>query len=735
MRTFRYLCLSLIAASLSPFIASAQSIPFQLRIQQGSNVIAVTNNGTLTIAADAIGKAVDLQFTAVYTGSTSATISSVGLVGAADFSVIGGPNQPVTLTPGGSLSLVIRYTATTGNQVSAQFVLSYAESLAGTQSATTGPATQIILNLVGTAPDFAFAYILQSNNNTVPLPAGGNVTFPPTTVNTSATASLVIMNVGTAAGMLSSITVAGDNFQLLGLPLLPGSLAAAKNVSVTLRYSPQTLAASTGTVQIGLPDRTATFGLAGTAIGPSFTYHLLSSDSTNLITAGQPISFADTAVGATSQLAIQVTNTGTADGQINSINLLGTGFALTDLPFLPIALSSGSSLIFTIQFAPTQPGKVNAKLRIGSDSFDVTGVGLGALLTYSYSSGDNTLPILPAGAAIFSPLQVGQSSSSSFTVLNKGTSSVTLSSIDIVLPTQNSSSYFALSNLPQLPVNLAPGSQFSFTVAFSPVATGAATATLRIDTQTFSLSGSGTPPPPLPTYSFQGPTGPQQALAQPSIGLTLNTPYPMTITGALTISIDPGAFRTDPTVQFATGGLIVKFTIPANTTQALFGNNNSTQVRLQTGTIAGTINVTPNFQTPGGFDLTPQSPVMLTMPLLAAVPQLLDIQLSSSTSNTLTFVVTGLATTRSLDLLTFQFTPVPTYNLAATTFPLNVQPYSVLWYNSSASQAYGSLFTAAVSFTAQTSASGASPINGIQSVAVTATNSQGSSNSVSLAIN
>jgi hypothetical protein len=519
------------------------------------------------------------------------------------------------------------------------------------------------------------------------------------------------------------------------LPLLPGSLAAGKSVSVTLRYSPLTQEPSTGTVQIGFPDRTAAFGLVGTAVGPSFTYQLLSSDSTNLITTGQPISFADTAVGTTSRFAIQVTNSGTADGQINSINLLGTGFALTDLPFLPITLTSGSSLIFTIQFAPTQPGTLNAKLRIGADSFDVTGVALGALLAYSYSSGANTLPILPLGTAIFSPLQVGQSSSSSFTVRNTGTSSVTLSSIDAVLPGQNASPYFTLSNLPQLPTNLAPGAQFSFTVAFSPVTTGAAAATLRIDTQTFSLSGSGTPPPPLPAYSFQGPAGPQQALAQPSIGLTLNAPYPLAITGVLTISIDPGAFGTDPTVQFATGGLNVKFTIPPNTTQALFGNNNATQVKLQTGTVAGTINVAPKFQTSGGFDLTPQNPAMLTLPLPAAAPQLLDIQLASKTSNTLTFVVTGLANTRSLEQLTFQFTPMATYNLAVTTFPLNLQPYSVLWYNSSASQAYGSLFTATVSFAAQTSASGAAAITGLQSVAVTATNSQGASNSVSLALN
>ncbi len=152
--------------------------------------------------------------------------------------------------------------------------------------------------------------------------------------------------------------------------------------------------------------------------------------------------------------------------------------------------------------------------------------------------------------------------------------------------------------------------------------------------------------------------------------------------------------------------------------------------------MAGTINVTPKFLTTGGFDLTPQNPVALAMPVPASAPQLLDVQLTSKGANNLTLVVTGYATTRSFDQMTFQFTPVATYNLAATTFTLNVQPYSVLWFNSSASLAYGGLFTVTVPFTAQAGAPGSSTaVSAIQSVAVTATNSQGVSNSVSLDIN
>ena len=52
----------------------------------------------------------------------------------------------------------------------------------------------------------------------------------------------------------------------------------------------------------------------------------------------------------------------------------------------------------------------------------------------------------------------------------------------------------------------------------------------------------------------------------------------------------------------------VNFTVPANTTEALF-TNNATTVRLQTGTVAGTLKVIPSFATDGGYDLTPSAPL------------------------------------------------------------------------------------------------------------------------------
>src|SRR5205823_6180639 len=100
----------------------------------------------------------------------------------------------------------------------------------------------------------------------------------------------------------------------------------------------------------------------------------------------------------------------------------------------------------------------------------------------------------------------------------------------------------------------------------------------------------------LPSYQFQGPSGTQQPAQQPSIGLTLASPYPLALQGTLKLSFVSAVFTDDPAIQFASGGRTVNFTISANSTRAQFISN-ATSMPLQIGTTAGTIVITPSFST------------------------------------------------------------------------------------------------------------------------------------------
>jgi hypothetical protein len=191
-------------------------------------------------------------------------------------------------------------------------------------------------------------------------------------------------------------------------------------------------------------------------------------------------------------------------------------------------------------------------------------------------------------------------------------------------------------------------------------------------------------------------------------------------------------------VQFASGGRTVPFTIPANTRQAVFPNGAS-QMRIQTGTVAGTVTLTPSFATTAGaIDLTPTNPPALALTIPQSAPRLLSAALSAKGSNTFTLLVTGYATGRSITSIDVQFTAVGGESVSTTKLTLPVEPTFTAWYQSAASQAFGSLFTATIPFTVagdiRDTTKISSVVDTIQSVSVTLSNARGTSSAQTVAL-
>src|SRR5579883_2082460 len=86
--------------------------------------------------------------------------------------------------------------------------------------------------------NFVVGYSLQPLNNAVTLTTGATISFPKTQVGGTATGTLIIANMGTAAGAVSSIAVTGAAFNTQSLPLLPVTVAAGGQMTVPLVYSP-----------------------------------------------------------------------------------------------------------------------------------------------------------------------------------------------------------------------------------------------------------------------------------------------------------------------------------------------------------------------------------------------------------------------------------------------------------------------------------------------------------------
>jgi hypothetical protein len=324
---------------------------------------------------------------------------------------------------------------------------------------------------------------------------------------------------------------------------------------------------------------------------------------------------------------------------------------------------------------------------------------------------------------------VGSSSSLSFSIQNTGTIATTISSINLAA----SSQVFTLQQLPALPFNLNPGASVSFLIGCVPNNTGSLTATLRINATSFTLAGSGLQPASLPAYRFQGPpTGNLQPAQQPTLGLTLNSPYPLPLQGTLRLTFVSSVFIDDPAIQFASGGRSVSFSIPANSTSATF-NGNAATIALQTGTTAGTIVLTPSFATQGGFDLTPASPDVLSMTIQRSAPQLLTASVSAQTGTSFTVIVNGYSTARTIRQLDIQITPRPGQTFSTTHLTLDVNSASSAWFQSAASQSLGGSFLVAIPFVLNGSGT-TDPIHLLDSLSITATNDVGASSAVSVAI-
>jgi hypothetical protein len=471
----------------------------------------------------------------------------------------------------------------------------------------------------------------------------------------------------------------------------------------------------------------AAFGIPASA---QLVYQINTTPPTTL-NPGSTVTFPTTLVGSQANLVIQVTNSGAVNAIVNSISVTGAAFQLPSPPVLPATLLPNGSVTFILTFAPAQAGTANGSLLINSNTFLLSGAGLASPLVFSYATAGTTITLSATNTSVvFSPVAIGQSAQLVFDVKNAGTSPVVISNIGI----GQTGSPFSLAGLPALPVNLAPGVDFQFTITFQPTALGFSNGTLQLDTTSISLIASGTAPPTLPSYTISGVSGQVAPRSQPKISLTLGSPYPVAISGTLTLTTF-GTLPNDPAVQFASGGQTVPFVIPANSTGAVFGSS-GTGIGFQTGTVASTITFTPSFATQAGqVNLTPATPTTLKVTVAAAVPTLIGIQLTNETANGFSIVVTGFATTRTLTAWTVQFATVPGFVMAQSQFTINIQTVGTVWFQSTASQAFGGQFAITVPFTFQgTLPTGASVLSALASVSVNVNNELGSSNTVQAAL-
>ncbi len=731
-----------LALSLAFISALPLAAQFNITVQNGDQVLSVGNGGNIVFNAPATGQSVSQTVTVTYLGAGTVTFPTApAILGATAFSVATTP-APQTLATFASTTVKLTYTPTLTTASTAQFSWPFTQvvpgQVSGTQTTSTG---EIILNLTGTAPNPILGQIT-AGGTFVQLSAGSTVTFPNTVVvGATGSATFAIDNAGSGPATINSISVSGAGFAIQGLPLLPLTVAPGAQISFTVQFVPTAPGAAQGSLQVSYASGSTSVLLSATAITSLLNYQVTQGPQTGPLTGGQTIRFGDVAVGSTSSAVVQVQNLSGAAVTLNTIAASGAGFAVIDAPFLPTILQPGQTASVTVRFTPNQAGPFSGRIQIGSDTFFLSGQGLSPLLQLTSTIAGASATVAPAEVVQFPALALGQQESVQFKLANIGTSPATVAGISLLSTTAG----FQLSGLPSLPLQLAPGDSLTFSVLFAPQSVGQSTTTLFIGNQGFGLSGFAAAPA-LPAVQFTGASGAQQPFQQPAIGLSLASAYPVDVNGTLTLTPALNNFAADQAVQFSTGGRQVSFTIPANTLQAVFPGG-ATQIRLQTGTLAETIQITAHLTvgTPA-TDVTPANIPSVQFTVGAVAPVLLTASIGTRNATTLTIVVTGFTTTRSLDHLSFQLTPAKGTNIATSSVTVDAVNASQLWFQNSQSQSTGGQFTIDVPFTFTSSSTVTTGTTGtatststdltktLSAVSVSVSNSVGTSNTLSVTI-
>src|SRR5208283_3469620 len=403
-----------------------------------------------------VGQTETLQVPVTNNGKTSATISAIS-VSNAEFAM-SSLSLPMVLLAGQSANVSVSFTPTSmgWTKGSIKFFSNASNPTLQLEVAGTGVSSEAVT----ASPTIA--------------------SFGPVALGSSSTVPVVLTNARNWKITLSALHITGAGFSISG-PTFPLTLGARQSITLNVAFAPQSAGTTGGSLFASGAGLTIPLTGTGTAPGQ------LSANPGSL-------TFTNVQVGNSTNLSVTVTNTEGSTVTISQANLTGAVFSISGLS-LPISLTTNQSVTFTATFKPTAAGTASGNLSIVSNASSsplniaLSGTGTAA----------GQLAVTPTSLS-FGNVVVGANSS-----LN-GSLTASATSVTINSATLNNSE-FGLSGI-SLPATLTAGQSATFSVKFTPKASGPTSASLS-----FSSSASNSP-------ATQTMTGTGTAATQHTVALT-----------------------------------------------------------------------------------------------------------------------------------------------------------------------------------------------------------------------
>ena len=451
-------------ARFSPTTTGSQTGSFKVNSDASNSPLTISATGTgvadggLTVSPASVnfgsvqvGVTQTVTETLTNSGGSSLTISAANVTGA-QFS-ISGLTLPATLSAGQSASFSVRFKPTATGSASGSIAVA---------SDGSNPNLSIALAGSGVADGALSATPSTINFGTVVV--GGNQTVTETLTNS-----------GGSNLKITAAAASGAGFSLSGLAL-PTTLGPGQTASFSVKFAAGATGNATGdlTITSDGSNPTLTIPLSGNGVADGA-----------LTASPSSVNFGSVVVGNNQTTTETLTNSGGTSLKITAASASGSGFSMSGLA-LPVTLSVGQSVSFSVKFAPTVTGSAAGNVTITSDGSNPTL----AIPLSGDGAADGSLTANPSSVN-FGSVVVGNNQTTAETLTNSGGSSLKITAASA------SGSGFSMSGL-ALPVTLNAGQSVSFSVKFAPTATGSATGNVTITsdgsnpTLNIPLSGNGT---------------------------------------------------------------------------------------------------------------------------------------------------------------------------------------------------------------------------------------------------
>lgn len=414
-------------------------------------------------------------FTVLNQGTEALTGLAVAISGAdADDFQADRTDLPAVLQPGESGTFTITFQPTTlGAHLAALQILSDDEDESPYDIRLTG---------IGAAPEL----VIEQPTGT-PLPSGSVRDFGEVATGYDRTLNFTFKNIGTADldGLVASLvgTEAADyNFPALASDTLP----PGQSMTVAVTFAPADFgprASELRVVSSVSPDVPYVIHLNGSGVPPAPEIALRQPAATEL-PSGEARSFGSLALGATGSLSFRLDNTGTA--LLTGLTLVTEGEQADD--FTPSAatlpdIAPGNSANFTVAFTPGARGTRSTELRITSNDADenpyivpLTGTGVNPEIVVELVEEPVNSTLTSGDGRDFPATPMGSQSSFQFLVKNTGDDTLTGLALSQTGSHTGDFPIVTAGFAPSLP----PGQSTSFSVIFTPQATGNRSTTLRL---------------------------------------------------------------------------------------------------------------------------------------------------------------------------------------------------------------------------------------------------------------